>query len=300
MTSNKTTSAQLFVKVPQYVEETTEGTTPTASPTFTACGPSSSLSVKIDGGFVEVGQLGAEDLIALVQGLQKYEVQIKTTLTNSTFLKYGFNAANYATPTGTVSATLSILFSFYLNGTENFCIVKGARCKQVQVDMEIGKPTEATFDFEAVSIIAPITTANAGLTTPTFASTPSGTVWDHLSGGASPVSWNSTGLDCKKFSITVNRNTTPDYTLGTATPFSTQPHGRKIAGDFTNLYTVTTLDADFRAGTARTLACVLKTATSTITCTSAYIVNYTRDSDESSNDARIESCNFKCLSATVT
>ena len=67
-----TTSPVLFVKHPQWVAEATEGTTPTASPTFTSLGAVKSAAIKINGNFVDVAQLGAEDLITIVQGQQDY------------------------------------------------------------------------------------------------------------------------------------------------------------------------------------------------------------------------------------
>jgi Phage tail tube protein len=249
MTNNKATSNQLFIDALGYVEETTEGTTPTASPTFANVGPSSSLSIKKNNSLIEIGQLGAEDLIAIAQGLRKYEFTIKTTLANSTFIKYGIIAANYATPTGTVSKTLSFAFSYYLNGTKNYVLMKGCRCKQITLDIAVGKPHMASLDFEAMAITVPFTTANAGLTTPTFATLPTGPVWDYTSGGATPVSVGGTGVDCKKISITINRNTNPEYVLGSAAPFSTLPHGRRIAGSMDILHTLTTLDTEVETTT---------------------------------------------------
>jgi hypothetical protein len=296
----KTTTAKLFVNPPQWVVESTEGTTPTASPSFTSLGICKSASIKINGQFIDVAQIGSEDLITIIQGLQEYETQFTLSLTNITgLLDRLIDSSNYATPTGTVSETISILFSIYINGTLNYIICKGSRIKEGSVTMETGKETEVSVTFTHTTITTPFSTANAGLTTPTFVTVGTGTVWGHTDGGSTPVSWNGSGIDCKKITININRNSKSDYTLGNIDPHSSQPHGRRITGDFTNLWTATTLETDFKAGTARTLAITLKTSTGVITLSGTKIVDYSRDGDIGSDEAIVENCTFRCLTAAV-
>lgn len=297
----KTSSAQLYIKLPQFVAETTEGTTPTASPTFTSMGSVTSFGIKKGNNLIEVGQVGQEDLLGLATGLTTFEFQVKFQLVNSTFLKRCINAANYVTPAGTISESFSVIWSQYLDGVENFFFAKGSRCKDTTLNFETGKPIEVTSSFETMNVTKPST--SHGLTTPSFASNPTGPVWDWLSGGANPVSWNSIALNCKKFSVTVNRNTKPDHTLGNTSPFSTQPHARRIGGDFNNLHTATeatTLETDSNAQTARTLAAVLKSAVSTLTVSNTIIDNYSRDDGADDTDAAIETVAYKALTCTVT
>ena len=290
-----TTSPVLFVKHPQWVAETTEGTIPTASPTFTSLGAVKTASIKINGNFVDVAQLGAEDLITIVQGQQEYETSFTLSLVNATsIIARLIGAYNYATPSGLINETISIIFSIYLNGTENYIICKGSRIKEGSISWDIGKETEVTVSFVHTSIATP--NSSHGLTTPTFASLPSGAVYDWLAGGTTPVSWNASGILCKKFTLNIARNSKADYTLGNLDPHSSQAHGRRISGDFTNLWTNTTIETDFKAGTARTLAIVLKTSVSTITITGAKIVDYSRDGDIGSDEAIVENCTFRGLS----
>lgn len=292
-----TTTANLFVKHPQWVAESTEGTTPTASPSFTSLGAVKTMAIKINGNFVDVAQIGAEDLITIVQGQQEYETSFTLSAVNATgIIARLIGAYNYATPSGLINETISILTSVYVNGTETFILCKGSRIKEGSISLDIGKETEITVSFTHTSIITPITTANAGLTTPTYATLPSGAVWDWISGGTTPVSWNASGILCKKITINIARNSKPDYTLGNLDPHSSQAHGRRISGDFTNLWTNTTIETDYKAGTARTLAIVIKTGTSTITCTGTKIVDYSRDGDIGSDEAIVENCTFRCLS----
>ena len=290
-----TASAVLFVKHPQWVAETTEGTTPTASPSFTSLGAVKTASIKINGNFVDVAQLGAEDLITIVQGQQEYETSFTLSAVNTTsIIARLIGAYNYATPSGLINETISIIFSIYLNGTENYILCKGSRIKEGSISWDIGKETEITVSFTHTTITTP--SSSHGLTTPTFASLPSGAVYDWLAGGTTPVSWNASGILCKKFTLNIARNSKPDYTLGNLDPHSSQAHGRRISGDFTTLWTNTTLETDFKAGTARTLAIVLKTSVSTITITSAKIVDYSRDGDIGSDEAVVENCTFRGLS----
>lgn len=290
-----TTSSVLFVKHPQWVAESTEGTTPTSSPSFTSLGAVKSASIKINGNFVDVAQLGAEDLITIVQGQQDYETQfILSTTASAGIITRLIGAYNYATPSGTINETISIIFSIYLNGTENYIICKGSRIKEGSISLDIGKETEISVTFTHTTITTP--NSSHGLTTPTFASLPSGAVWDWIAGGTTPVSWNASGILCKKITINIARNSKPDYTLGNLDPHSSQAHGRRITGDFTTLWTNTTLETDFKAGTARTLAVILKSSTSTITVTGAKITDYSRDGDIGSDEAVVEQCTFRGLS----
>src|SRR3990167_1629706 len=290
-----TASSVLFVKHPQWVAESTEGTTPTASPSFTSLGAVKTMSIKINGNFVDVAQLGAEDLITIVQGQQEYETQFTLSAVNATgIIARLIGAANYATPSGLINETISIIFSVYLNGTENYIICKGSRIKEGSISFDIGKETEISVSFVHTTITTP--SSSHGLTTPTFASLPSGAVYDWLAGGTTPVSWNAVGILCKKVTINIARNSKPDYTLGNLDPHSSQPHGRRISGDFTTLWTSSTLETDFKAGTARTLAIIIKTSVSTITVTGAKIVDYSRDGDIGSDEAIIESCTFRGIS----
>ena len=177
--------------------------------------------------------------------------------------------------------------------------MKGSRPKSVSIKMAVGSPHEITIDYVHTNIITPITTANAGLTTPTLVTTfNAGTIHDWLSGGASPISLVSVTLDCTEFNCTINRNTSPDYALGTANPFSSQPHGRRISGDLKNLYTVVTNETNYTTPTAGTITAVLSTGVSTLTISNASLVTYSRDYGADDTEATVESIGFKGLSVT--
>lgn len=292
------TSSQLFVKPLQFVEESTEGTTPTSSPSFTAVGAVTSMNYKKDRSMIEIGQIGPEDVIDYVEGPAVAESSVSFGLTASTFLKRGVNAANYGTPTGTISSTMSMAYSLYLDGTENYVFLKGGRPKSCSINMEVGKATECTMDMVHTSITAPA--SSHGLTTPTFASFPTGDVWDWLDGGANPISWNSSALNCIKFSCSIERNTVMDYTLGNSVGFGSQPHARRISGEFTILWTDTTVETDFDTPAERTLAAVLKSSTSTLTLSNCEVSSISRDHAADESGATVETFAYNAESASLS
>lgn len=292
------TSAQLFVKPLGYVHETTEGTVPTSSPYFSPVGAVTALNYKKDNSLIEIGQIGSEDVIDYVTGLTVREASVSFGLISSTFLKRAVNAANFATPTGTISQTFSLVYSIYLDAIENFVFLKGCRPKSCSINMEIGKVTECSMDMVCTSITKPAT--SSGLTTPTFASLASGDVWDWLDGGADPVSVNSVAQSCIKFSCNIERNTSMDFTLGNSAGFGSQPHARRIRGEFTTLWTADTEETLFDASTEHTIAVVLKSATSTLTLTGCEISMISRDHSADEGGATVTTYAYTAEAASLT
>lgn len=298
MTVKKTTTPQLVVYPLQYIPEVTEGTVPTSG-TPIAVGLNSMISIKKDGQWVEVAQLGPEDLAGLTQGPQKYPVQVKYNPVDSNLLKIAVNSANYGTPTGTISTSLSFILAAYFNGTINYIVFSGVRPGQIQYDRDIGKPDVVSIDLVCMSIAAPTSSAPTGLTLVTTFLT--GPAWNWLSGGANPLTDGGSSQDCKKFSITVNRNVKEDYTLGNLNPFGTQPHGRRIAWNADCLWdSQSTFESDFAAGTPRTMILTLLTSTSVLTLSNAYKTNYSRDEDVSSDMSIVETATGKAFTVGVT
>lgn len=269
-----TTTPKLWVKPWQSVAEVTEGTTP-SSPNFSTLGaqPVYSFGFKKNSQNDHPMQIGQEDVLANVQGPLEVTFKTGTFLTASAFAKRAVNSANFATPAGTVSEPLTQFYSYYLNGVEYYRIFKGSRPQSIQLSSEIGKPITSEIQWVGLTSATPATTN--GFTTPTLVSTfPSAAIWTWLDGGAGNVTWNSGAINATKITVSVNRNTKPDPILGQTAMHSSQPYDRAITFQVENLYTDTTIETDFAAGTERTLAWVLKTATSTLTLSSAIIDSY--------------------------
>lgn len=293
---DKTTTAQLVSHPLQFIVETTEGTQATG--TATVVGIVDSLGIKKDGAYIEVGQLGPEDLASLIKGLETFEWQVSIKPTSETFFKRGIVAANYGTPAGTVSETMSVFFAIYLNGTINYINFLGSRPRDITYAREKGKDDICTMNFKSTDITAPSTTPPA---TVTLSSTfPTGTVWSHITGGATPLSVSGVGVNATKFSITVNRNTTEDHTLGNTKPYGTQPHGRRIGGDFMILWSNDDVEVLYDAETLHTIALVLNsTGPVTLTCSNSAITTHGKDIDQASDEAVPEAATFKSLTAGV-
>lgn len=295
--SSKTSTAQLVVKTPQYIEEATEGVTPTLTPTFVSCGPVKSLSILIDGKWIDVSQIGPEDLIAIIQGLTDYQLKMKINLLASTFIKYAISSANYGTPAGTISKSLAIIWSSYFNGVENFITANGCRANTFSLVMDKGKAIECDIEFKCTKIQTPTATGPAGAV---YATTPSGATWGHLDGGSANVSIGGVGILAQKVTININRNTAADYILGQPDPFSTQPHGRRVSGTIDVLWTNTTQEAALKTPTVANIAIVLKTTVSTITIANAPILTYKRDMDADATEAIAEGLGFRGPTISIT
>jgi len=294
-------SASLFVNTPSYIEEATEGTTPTSGTTV-AIGAVKSMSIKHNGNYQDISILGSEDLITTVQGQQEYETSITFYIPDTggqpTFMKYLVDSANFGTPTNTISASLSIVFSLPMDAVTNYIILKGTRVKDGSVKMEVGKATEVTVNMIHTSISVPSSTAPTGLT---LAATPTGNVLSWTDGGTAPVSWDSTGRDCKSATININRNTKAEHTLGNLNPIYTQSHGRRASGDFTTIWTTNDLETDFGTpGSGKDFVMVLDSSVYTLTVASAKITDYTRDYDADTGEAIVEQCTFRGTTITAS
>jgi hypothetical protein len=294
--SQKTTTAQLLARPIQYLVESTEGEQPTGS--AVVLGAVEALSINKDGRYIEVGQLGPEDLISLIKGLEIFETQMTLNPIDGAIIARATNPANYASPSGTVSETLSIFIAIYLNGVINYISLLGSRIRDVTYTREKGKDDKVTINWKHTDITLPSATPPTGVTLST--TWPTGTVWNHLTGGANPLSVNGVGVLLTKFSITVNRNTTEDHTVGNSKPYGTQPHGRRIGGDYTILWTNTDNETLYQNVTAHTVALVLNSSGPiTLTATGCKVATHKKDLDQSSDEAITEVATFKALGVSV-
>lgn len=294
-----TTTPQLWSHPFQFVVETTEGTIPAA--TATVGPPVKSLSIKKDGNWVDVGQCGPEDVIKLVQGQQSFESSVTFYCTNTaadeTFFARSINAANAGTPAGTISETISFLFGFRLNAVVNYVFFKGSRAKSVALKTAIGQPHEITIEYVHTGINAPAITTNSVTISSTFNT---GVVNDWLSGGAVPCTIiGVANAEVTEINLTINRNTSADYVLGVVNPHSSQPHARRVSGDFKTLHLTTTQETNYLTPTSGSIAIVLETGQKTITVTNCNIVTYSRDYGADDTDAIVEACGYKGVAVSI-
>lgn len=255
------TGGYLVVKQPQYVEESTFGTTPAASPILNWIGIIDNFDPTVDIQAQYIRQVGSEDAIKSILGKETYQAKLEYLLQNSAFAKYATQAQGGGA--GTIDKSLSILTSVKIAGTENYIFLKGSRIKSFKLSGKPGEPLKASADIIAKQKTTPSTTH--GLTTPTFATDPATAPWNFNDGGANPVTWGALALDVTEINVSFERNLEPIYVLGDTKLKYLPPKAREITGDFTVTWDETTKYADLVALTERTLSWVLKSATSTLT-----------------------------------
>jgi hypothetical protein len=255
------TTGVLVVKAPQYVEEATYGTTPTASPTLLWIGANADVNPQVDMDVQDVLAVAHEDPVGALPGKQQPSLSLQFALQSSTFLKYGIAAQGGGS--GTIDKSLSILWTQMLNGVENYMVAAGCRVNTLKLVSSAGKPIIATADIFAKSIIAP--TSSDPLTTPTFATDPATIPWNFVDGGAGNVTLNSVVLDVTDIEVDLERNLERVHVLGATQQAYLVPKTRKVSGTFTAVFEASTDFTTMLGTTEYTLAWVLKSATSTLT-----------------------------------
>ncbi|MHB1910221.1 MAG: phage tail tube protein [Nitrososphaerales archaeon] len=289
-----TTGAQV-VKLPQYVEESAYGTMPT-SPAFNWIGLESQIDTNSDIGAQEINSVGYEDVQAVLIGKQEDLLKLTFAVQSSTFLKYAINSVNWTTPTGTIGASLSILWSILLNGTENFMTANGCRPNSLKLTGQAGQKLQAEMEVWA-KIVNPATTS--GPTTPTYATNPATAPWNFTDEGTTPVTFAGTNLDTTEIEVDFNRNLKRVHTLQSQTNLYMPPTKRAISGTITVVWENSTLMTDLQALTGGSLVWTLKNATSVLTLTNCYMTKLSSLS-VSPDDVVYEKYAIAAESASVT
>jgi hypothetical protein len=201
------TAPWLFQKPPQYVEETSFGVTP-ASPVFKLMGSITGISPNIGITKEVVRSVGRRDPTTQTKMMEMFSGAFKYRPFDSTFMKYGVNLPNESAPTGTNAASVTILWSQLINGTEKYFILQG--CKTDKISIEISKDGGVVVGqdlrwYKTLSFQSSV--AAAGITTPTYiTSIPSTQPWSSLTGGANPFTIEGTVLPVDRLKLDVNQN----------------------------------------------------------------------------------------------
>jgi hypothetical protein len=201
------TASWLFKKPPQFVEEATFGVTP-ASPTFQIMGSITDISPNIGITKEVVRSVGRRDANTQTKMMEVFTGAFKYRPFDTTFMKYGVNLPNDDTPAGTNAASVSIIWSQLINGTEKYFALQG--CKTDKISIEVSKDGGVVVGqdlkwYKTSAFLADLTTL--GVTTPTFvANTPSTQPWSSLTGGTDPFTIESTVWPVDRFKLDVNQN----------------------------------------------------------------------------------------------
>lgn len=221
-------------------------------------------------------QIGDEDVLAHVDGPRKYQLNTDFYFDTNSFnyAKRVINAANPTTPAGTVSETLTALYSILLNGTENYRIFTGFRPATGSIKGEIGKAWRGSLNGIALTHALP--NSAHGLTTPTFVSTkPALAIWDWKSGGTSPITVEAAAVEATSLTVNFNRGSQEDHTFGNEDPHSSQPYDREVTYELEMLWTGTTIEGYYNNNTLIDIVATLRTAAGTLTLTDCSVNDYT-------------------------
>ena len=289
------TGAYYVIKRPQYVEESTFGTTPT-SPTFLSVGSMQDMAASADIPNVKYRQLGSRDLYQVIKTGELYGIVFKYQPFNSNFMKYGTEYSNLAA-TGNIAKSLSLVWSQNINNVENFYLGSGFRTERIDIDV-----TETAVMVTQTMIGKNIATPSStypGTGTPTYAAADVGTPWTGLTGGSLPLTINSNNFDVTRFRVSVTQNLDKVKPNGETVIKFLEPTNRDIAVDMDMVVQNTTTLADVKTLTARTASYTLNSATSTqISLTNLYLEKYS--SSDSPTQNKVKMASFSGVAQSVT
>ena len=259
------THSALIEKPIQYVAETTYGTTPTASPSFTAVAIVGEIIPKVDDIEIDVRQIGSHLKYAsapMVSAAHKYGFTLNIKPFAITFLKYGSEPPNYTTPAGTSAESLSFLLQYkQALGTAalvtHFVLFTGAKCNTLNISVSAEGLVEVSMEWICREIKTPAT--SHGLTTPTIVDFSGITTapLSNVDGGVKPITINAITYAVNNMVINWNNNLIPDPYNGTGLIEALNVGGIVIEGSFVtpvgqDLLLETALNAFPQTGVAAT------------------------------------------------
>lgn len=288
-----------FVKRPQYIEETTYGTTPTSSPSFTSAGVNAELNLTMTESVNRYRQLGSRNVYKFLETGELYSFELKYNPISTALIRYGTEAPAGA---GTIEKALSFLWSQNrdVSGTmtEHFIFAKGARTDRIRIECTPDNIT-ITQGFLCQDITTPAT--SHGLTTPTFASADTAAPWVGPTSGSNPLTHNALNYDVDRFVFEVSYNLDAIKPNGSTQIQFLVPTNCIVTGEFDALHKSDVLETDMKALTARAMSYNLNsTGPKTATFTNAVIIGMDRGHVATENSARRDTYKFEAESVSVT
>ena len=274
------------------------GVTPTASPAFTAAGLNSEIDINPDFPYEDINVLGSEDIVDAVVTGELHAFRCRFQPTDTVLINYAIAAAGGGL--GTIDASLSFAYSEYIDGVENFTLLKGCRPTNLNLTLQRGT-WEAEMTWVASDIIVPITTANAGLTTPTWATIPTASPLTHSGAGSDPFTFNAVSYPERRFALNIVRDLGILSVNGQNPIIYTKPVARRITYNVDVFLKSTTLRSEVETKTARTASYKFTSSPAkTLTFTNSIITNWNRTPSASSIDAFIESITCRAEGISIT
>lgn len=265
------TTSLNVVKEVQWVLETTRGTTPLA-PTFLAI-PTQEFSPVPEIENIKYRKLGSPDLYKGIKVRELYEFELIYAPIDSTLLQAMINLTGTHNRNNSYTMLLSQLHNNAGTLTEMYQIARGCSPSEVTIIVESGEVVMVESEWIASTISDWSTTS--GLTTPTYASALTATPWSTVTTGTSPLTWNSVSYDVRNFECTINQNPDQVQVIGQTATTWVQPTIREIEFEMEVVWKDTTLQADAKSHTPRTMTMQLNSTVPTVlTFTEAYIEEY--------------------------
>jgi len=179
----------------------------------------------LDISHADVAGLGSEDLLDAVATTNAYAFTITYNPIDGALWKFLWDAS--AAGTDNPRESLSFTYSYYLDGTEYFRHIRGAR--PINGTMSVARGLwECSMTFFAKDITIPNTTdGNPGTPVYQSAETSSAAV-GHLDAGASPFTLNSVNYGDKRFSISCSRSIALEDVNGEADVVYSKLNDRRV------------------------------------------------------------------------
>ena len=304
MAAHNIQSKRDFVKVLQYKGEGDTVTTPASygaaitSPTFVAVGKVTDINLQPDIQHSDTDVLGNEDVIDAIKTMENYSFSISFELTDTTLINYAFSPSGGGA--GSIDESLTMTFSEYLNGVENYTAMYGCRPTSCTVNLDRGIWT-ANMTFACKEITLPSATSPWASSSPTFVSESSAATLTHTDAGADPFTWNSVVYPESKFSATVTRGMAVQAVNGTSQIIYCKASTRRIDFSVDAFVKAVTLETDFLAKTERTAGYSISTSPNKdFAFVDCVITSYSRQKTASNADGFRESITARAGSVTIT
>ena len=280
------TTSLNVVKELQWVQEVTRGTTP-AAPVFKSI-PTREFAPTTSVENIKYRKLGSPDIYKGIKVNEMYDFSISYAPIDTELLGAMINLTGTENRDKSYTFVLSQKQNVTGTLTEQYQIVRGASISSCTITVNSGEIVVVDSDWIASSISDWATTS--GLTTPTFASAMTATPWTSTATGASPLTFNSVQYDVRNFSTTINQNPDRVQVVGQSQTTWVQPTIREITIDMDVVYKDTTLQADTKTLTPRTMTMQLNsTGPKTLTYTDVYLESYDETVSADDTSAKVVS-----------
>lgn len=273
-------TTQDIVKPLQYIEEGTTaasfGVMPT-SPTFVAAGINTEVSLDPDIQKEDVLTLGKLDIHEQVKTGERFAFNLKSDISDLVLANYGVNTPN---GTGTIDASVAFLYSFNIDGTEQFQTMLGCRPSSTSLSVDRGN-WKLDQTWVCQEITDPAASGPAGST---FITAPPSAAPITHADQADPFTWDAVVYDTSSISLSVAFDLAQLEVNGQLQIQESRAATRRITADVEVYLKDNLLWPDNNALTKVTTALIKIGTGDTATLTDSRIVDYDRPLSATATD----------------